>query len=448
MKSDLPVISIVGRPNVGKSSLFNRLCGKRHAIVHELEGTTRDRIELEVTIGRKSFKLIDTGGMLPEEEDELYGLVEIEIKKAIHSSDLLVFVCDGGRGLTPFDADLGKLLRKSGKRIVLAINKTDNEKRRLGLVDFYELGLGEPLGISCLHNKGINRLEKEMTRAAPEHSALETQARQPIRIAIVGRPNVGKSSFLNKVLDEERALVHEKPGTTRDSVDSYFEKDGILFLLVDTAGIRHAKKVKTAVDAYSMMRSKGAIDQADLAFLLIDGMEGLAKDDGKIFDYIVEKGKGCVIVINKWDLVKEIEMSKYAEAVVRRMPDASKFHIKFVSARTGRNVREAFDVAKILKTNLDMFIAAGDLRKFLKEIRPEEVSISKRRKIPKFYYMIQVSVTPKEFRVFVNDPLRVTDFHTSFIENRLRERFPLRGVPLKFTYRKLKRTKNIKEVTK
>lgn len=437
-----PRVSIVGRPNVGKSSLFNRIIKRRHAVVFEKEGTTRDRIEHRVNIKGKNFILVDTGGFTAREEGELSRLVKNQIEKAIGRTDVLLFLCDVETGPLPLDSDLARLLRKSGKRIILVVNKVDNEKRKENLFDFYELGLGEVFDISCLHNRGLERLLGQVLEVLPESSLSGIETAHPIKIAIVGRPNVGKSSFLNKVLDEERAVVHEKPGTTRDSVDSYFEKDGILFLLIDTAGIRHKRKVKTAVDQYSMMRARQAIDHSDIALLLIDGMEGVTADDMRIFDYIKEKGRGSAIVVNKWDIVKAIEQSRYREAIVRKMPEARNFPIAFVSAKTGKNVLDTFNLTKTIKTNLDLLINTSTLKMFLKEANPESVTISRRRKQPRFYYMVQASVFPKEFLVFVNDPLRVTDFHTAFIKNRLREAFPLKGVPVKLIYRKLRRTKD------
>ena len=436
MSKRIPVISIVGRPNVGKSSLFNRIIGKRHAVVEKREGTTRDRIEKHVNIKGKNFILVDTGGFLPHGKDEIQVLIKAQIERAVLSSDALLFVCDGEKGLLPLDMDLASRLRKSGKKMILVINKIDNEKRKENILDFYQLGLGEPFGISCLHNLGVKELLDEVVDAIPLYSEAEIEKYHPIKVAICGRPNVGKSSFLNKVLDRERVIVHEKPGTTRDSIDTYFKKDGIMFLLIDTAGIRHRRKVKEAVDIYSMMRAKASIDRSDIAILLIDGMEGVTNDDVKIFDYIKGKGKGCVIIVNKWDLVKGIEMAKYREAILKRVPEARNFPIAFVSAKTGRNVLDAFNLVKAIKTNLDLFIDTGTLNDFLKEIRLENVSVPRRRKYPRFYYMAQIGTSPKRFLAFVNDVRAVSSFHTAFIENRLRENFPLDGVPIRIVCKK------------
>ena len=445
-KEDIPVISIVGRPNVGKSSLFNRIIKKRHAVVEETEGTTRDRIEQPVNAGGKSFILVDTGGFLSRGEDDISRLVKNQIEKAISSSDVLLLVCDGKTGLLPLDEELAGLLRKSGKKIVPVVNKTDNDKIRENLFDFYRLGLGEPCAVSSLHNLGIENLLGEITDVMPFRSGTDIERGHPIKIAIVGRPNVGKSSFLNKVLDEERVLVHDEPGTTRDSVDTLFRKDGITFLLIDTAGIRHKRKVKSAVDVYSIMRARDAIIRADVALLLVDGMEGVTKDDARIFDYVREAGKGCVIIVNKWDLVKEIETARYKNAVLRKIPEARNFPLAFVSSKTGKNALKTFNLVKSIKTNLDLFIDEDTLSDFLKSIRPADVGTSRKRRIPRFYYMAQVSTSPKEFVVFVDNPKDVADFHTAFIENRLRESFPLAGIPVRVKYRKRPKAKDrIKE---
>ena len=440
--SGLPVVSIVGRPNVGKSSLFNRIVGKRHAVVEEREGTTRDRIEKPVSIRDKRLMLVDTGGFLLSSEDEIYALVKKQVEKAVGFSDVLLFLTDGADGLLPLDIDLARELRKSGKKIMLAVNKIDNEKRKKeNLFDFYRLGLGEPFGISCLHNRGLKELLGGILNLLPERSEAEIEKRRPIKIAIAGRPNVGKSSFLNEVLKEERAIVHEKPGTTRDCVDTYFTKDGISFLLIDTAGIRHKRKVTSVVDIYSMMRARDSIDRSDVTFLLVDGMEGVTTDDIKIFNYIRESGRGLAIIVNKWDLVKGIETARYEGAVIKRLPDARNFPIAFISAKTGRGVLKAFNLAPAIKTTGDLFIDTETLRDFTDEIKPEKVTLPRRRRPPRFYYMVQAKTFPKEFFVFVNDLRAVTPAHTAFIENRLRERFPLLGVPVRITYKKLRGTK-------
>ena len=397
MEDKLPVVSIVGRPNVGKSSLFNRVVGRRHAVVEAREGTTRDRIEAPIKIKNRDLILVDTGGFIAHGNDEMSTLVKIQIEKAIFSSDMLLFVCDGEKGFLSLDMDMAALLRRSGKKILLVVNKIDNEKRKDILYDFYEMGLGDPFGISCLHDKGIKNLLNEVSKIVPKRSEVQIEKNHPIKITIAGRPNVGKSSFLNKVLDEERVIVHEKPGTTRDSIDTYFNKDGILFLLVDTAGIRHKRKVKTAVDIYSMMRARDSIDRSDITLVLIDGMEGVTNDDIKIFEYVREQGKGCAIIVNKWDLVKEIEQKRYENAIIRRWPAAKHFPISFVSAVTGRGVLNAFNLVKTIKTNSDLCMDQDTLQEFLKSASPEDVKIQSRKKRPWFRSMKQVSTFPKEF---------------------------------------------------
>lgn len=438
----IPVVAIIGRPNVGKSSLFNRILKRRHAVVEEREGTTRDRVEKFITLKDKSFKLIDTGGYIPKDTDKMSVLVKNQIENAVKFSDILLFVCEGENGIMPIDRAIANLARKSGKKVILVVNKMDNEKRKESINEFYELGLGEPFPASCLHNRGVNPIIEEIEKILPANSVILPDEKNPIKIAIVGRPNVGKSSFLNKVIEEERVIVHDEPGTTRDSVDSYFEKDGILFMLIDTAGIRHKRKVKNAVDVYSMMRAKESIDSADVVLLLIDAFEGVTSDDTKIFDYIVERGRGCAIIVNKWDLVKGVERSRYESAIAKKMPETRNFPVTFMSVKNGKNVLSAFNLVKAIKANMDLFISTATLRSFLKEISPENVRISRSKRIPIFFYMVLSHTSPKQFTIFVNDPARVTDSHISYIENRLREQFSLEGVPVKFVCKRLARPRS------
>ena len=443
MENSFPVVSIVGRPNVGKSSLFNRIIGNRHAVVEKKEGTTRDRIEKIIEIKNKSFLLVDTGGFMPKSNDRIDLLVKKQIEKALERSDMLLLVCDGEIGLSPLDLEVALIIRKSGKKIIPVVNKIDNKTREGNLLDFYELGLGEPRAISCIHDLGIEELFREIKDVIPERPESEAEKHRPLKIAIVGRPNVGKSSFLNGVLEEERVIVHEAPGTTRDAIDTYFKKDGMTYLLIDTAGMRHKRKVKFAVDVHSIMRARSSIQRSRVTFLLIDAAEGVTRDDAKIFDYIEKERRGCVIIVNKWDLVKGIETHRYKQAILRKIPEARKFPVEFISAKTGRNVLNAFNLAKAVNTNLDLFIDKDLLDEFLSSINPENVKIPRNKKRPRFYSMIQVNVFPKEFLIFVDDPRAISEFHTSFIENRLREKFPLKGVPIRLVYRRRPKLKTV-----
>ncbi len=441
----VPVVSIVGRPNVGKSSLFNRIAGKRHAVVGEREGTTRDRIEKRVEIKGKSLVLVDTGGFMLSGGSEIYALVKKQVEKAVGFSDILLLLCDGASGLLPLDTDLARKLRKSGKKIVLAVNKIDNKKmEEENLFDFYRLGLGEPFGVSCLHGRGMKKLFNGILDFLPDSRGAETEKSSPIKVAIVGRPNVGKSSFLNEVLKEERAIVHEKPGTTRDCIDTYFTKDGISFLLIDTAGMRHKRKVPRAVDIYSMMRARDSIGRSDVALLLVDGMDGITADDIKIFNHIRESGRGLAIIVNKWDLVKGAETSRYESAVIKRIPEARNFPVAFVSAKTGRGVLKAFNLAPAIKSNGDLFIDDRTLKEFTDEVKPGKIAAPRRGTAPRFYRITQSGIFPKEFSVFVNDTRSITPVHSAFIENRLRERFPLLGVPVRIRFKRFPRKKDRK----
>jgi len=425
-------VSIVGRPNVGKSSLFNRILRTRHAVVLKKEGTTRDSVEKSVMINGKNIIFIDTGGFLTGEKNELYALVKKQIERAVESSELLLFVCDGGEGLMPLDIDLAMVLRKMDKKILLVINKIDNEERRNNLADFYKLGLGDPRMASCEHKIGIEAIIDEVSALVGSSTEDDAKA-DPIKVACVGRPNVGKSSFLNKVIDEERLIVHEAPHTTRDSVDVYFEKDGLSFLLIDTAGMRHKRKIKFAVETYSIMRSEESVRRSDIAFLVIDGMEGVTSDDARIFDFIVNAGKGCVIVVNKWDLVKGIETSRYCNAIYKKMARARHFPVVFLSAKTGRNVKEAFNLISSIKTNSELSIDSEALKDFIE-------NMDSRNALP-ICSMRQTRLFPKEFTVYVRNPALIKNEHRAFLENRLRESFPLSGMSVKIFFKKRKRGK-------
>jgi len=426
-------VCIVGRPNVGKSTLFNRIIKKRHAVVHRTSGTTRDRVEALYEDEGGAFKLVDTGGFLKGSFDKISSLVKRQIERAIAQADILLFVCDISAGITPQDEELLPVLRRSGKKVFLVVNKADTEDLKEAAYDFYKFGLGDPYAVSAIHNCGIDILIEDVLKAARPTEAKE--AREVIyKVAIAGKPNVGKSLFLNTLLDEERVIVDSAPGTTRDSVDTYLKKDGDFFLLIDTAGIRHKRKVKGAIDVYSMMRSKEAIERADVTFLLIDGYDGLRNDDVRIFNFIIERGKCCVLVVNKWDLVKDMEMSAYKAAMIRKLPVIADYPIVFASAKTSRNVISAIDMVKYVSSNSERRVKTRQLNEFLKFFKRQSAKLTKR--LPKLYYIVQASVKPPTFVVFVNDTELVKKEFTSFLERSLREKFFFLGSPIRITYRR------------
>ncbi len=433
----LPTVCIVGRPNVGKSTLFNRIIRSRRAVIHETSGTTRDRVEAAYkdSATGSGFRLVDTGGFLKATPDRMSSLVKKQIQHAISGADILLFVCDIRAGVTPQDEELLPIIRKSSKKTFLAVNKADNRSFEENLYDFYRLGLGNPYPISAAHNRGINTLIEDILKSLESAKKGETE-KVVYKIAIAGRPNVGKSFFLNTLLNEERVIVHNAPGTTRDSIDTYFRREGSLFLLIDTAGIRHKRKIKEAIDVYSIMRSKEAIKRSDTTFLLIDGYDGLRNDDVRIFDFIVKSGKCCVIVVNKWDLAKRIEMADYKNAMIRKTPPLQNYPIIFASAKTGRNVLAAADMVKYVMANTDTKIETRRLNDFL--LKMKRVSRKLTKRIPKLCYMVQTETRPPAFLIFVNDTKLVTKEFSSFFERSIRRDFMLLGSPLRLAYRRKK----------
>lgn len=433
----LPTVCIVGRPNVGKSTLFNRIMRSRRAVIHETSGTTRDRVEAvyKDSATGSGFKLVDTGGFMKATPDRISSLVKKQIQHAIAGADILLFVCDIRSGVTSQDEELLPVIRKSAKRAFLAVNKADNRSFEENLSDFYRLGLGNPYPVSAVHNRGINTLIEDILESL--ESVENSEAENVVySIAIVGRPNVGKSLFLNTLLSEDRVIVDNTPGTTRDSVDTYFKREGSLFLLIDTAGIRHKRKIKEAIDVYSIIRSKEAIKRSNTAFLLIDGYDGLRNDDVRIFDFIVKSGKCCVIVVNKWDLAKRIEMADYKNAMIRKLPPLQNYPIIFASAKTGRNVLAAADMVKYVMANTDTKIDTHRLNEFLSKMKRSSRKVTK--KIPKLFYMVQTQTRPPAFLIFVNDTKLVTKEFSSFFERSIRRDFMFLGSPLRLAYRRKK----------
>jgi GTPase len=436
----IPTISILGRPNVGKSSLFNRIIGERTSVTQHEAGTTRDKVERLITIEGRRVRLVDTGGYLVREQDRITSFIRKQVKDALKISDIIVFVCDCMAGVTPQDQEMVALLRGSAGKIILVANKADNKELIEGVSEFYQLGMGEPHAVSCSHKIGIEHIKQVISgRLKDVEHAEKLPESFPIKVAIVGRPNVGKSSLLNKLLNAERVIVDDVPGTTRDAIDTHFKEGGTDFLLIDTAGIRHARKVKKPVEAYSMMRSRDAIGRSDVALILVDGLEGVTKDDMRVVDFVIKNGKGCIICVNKWDLVKGITMERYKKAVLRKMPEAEGFPIIFISAKTGRQVVEVVNQARAVKTSLDLSFDEEALSDMIDQIRPDGVPVPRGGRIPRFFGMKMLEHTPKAFIVFVSNPRDVRPAHSRYITNNLRALFPLNGVPIKLIFKRRKK---------
>ena len=442
-------ICIVGRPNVGKSSLFNCLLGERRSVTLEQSGTTRDRVEAVMRVGKCCVKLVDTGGFHSGDKGEISEQVKQQIVWAMEEADSIIMVVDSSDGLTGADIEVANLLRTFNKEVKVVANKADNDGIAGLSYDFYRLGFGEPDAVSCIHRRGIKKLKNHILERVKKQGKPEiAQEKDVLKIAVVGRPNVGKSSFVNSLLSRKHAVVSDVPGTTRDSVDTFFSVDGSSYMLIDTAGIRHKRKIKTVVDTFSMMRSHDAVKRADVAVLMLDARDGVTKDDLMILDHIEEFGKGCLVVVNKWDLsegVEGVSMDEYRKSLVYASDRIGKYPLIFVSSVTGKSVLACLPMLKVLNTNLDMKTSTPFLNKIFEKHNPSMVSVPRRLKRPNFLYIVQSGKRPVEFRYFVSDPANVLSSHESFIENRLRESLPLTGIPIKVTFSRSRKERQKKD---
>ena len=429
-----PLVAIVGRPNVGKSTLFNRLVEERRAIVEDLPGTTRDRLYADAQWGGVAFTLIDTGGLVLWSEDELTMQVRRQVELAMAEAEVILFMVDVTEGLIAGDEEIAELLRVSQKPLFLVVNKADNEARRLAAAEFYSLGLGEPYPISALHGTGTGDLLDALVASFPPRE--EAEEVEGVRVAIVGRPNVGKSSLLNALLGWERAIVSESPGTTRDAIDTQISWDSQLVTLIDTAGIRRRGRVRTGVEQYSVLRALRAIQRAHVVVLLLDAPEGVTAQDTHIAGYAIEEARGILLVVNKWDLMKEVDVSEYAKEVRQAFRFIPYAPLLFVSALTGRKVGTVLETAlRVYQERLRRVPTSG-LNRLLREAVTSHSPPSKRGKRLRFYYATQAEVDPPTFVFFVNDPQLVHFSYRRYLENRLREAFGFEGTPLRLYFRR------------
>jgi GTPase len=440
-----PILAIVGRPNVGKSTLFNRIVGERAAIVADAPGTTRDRLYADADFAGREFTLVDTGGIVGEREvredgrGEITRLTREQAELAIAGADAILFLVDVEEGVMPGDYDIAEILRRTAKPVYLAVNKADNDKRRAEAVDFYQLGLGEPIPISALHGVGTgDLLEQIVAGFPPPPPATESEVPQ---VAIVGRPNVGKSSLLNAILGQERAIVSETPGTTRDALDTEMTWRGQPVTLIDTAGLRRRGKIEPGIEKYSSLRALKAIQRADVALLLIDAVEGPLAGDAHVASYILEENKGIVLVVNKWDLIERETntMEEYTARVRAAFNFVPYAPILFVSAKTRQRVASVLDAALRVRSELRTRVSTAELNDLLREAIAEHAPPSKGKRVLKFYYVTQVDVVPPTFVFFVNHKDLVHFSYERYLENKIRGRWDLTGAPIRLIFRQHKK---------
>ena len=431
-----PILAIVGRPNVGKSTLFNALAGENISIVKDAPGVTRDRIYAEVNWGGYDFTLIDTGGIEPESNDILLRQMREQAEIAIETADVIVFLVDGREGMTAADEEVATMLRKSNKPVVLAVNKLDAPKFNDAIYEFYALGLGDPIIISAGQGLGLGDMLDEVCAHFPPEA--EEEGEHPLNIAVVGKPNVGKSSLVNAILGEERCIVSNIPGTTRDAVDTLFTLDGEPYVLVDTAGIRRKRAVEDeTIERYSVIRSLAAVRRADVVLIVVDAEQGLSEQDVKIAGYVHEEGKPSVLVVNKWDLIEKDTntMNKFKKDMQVDLAFMDYVPFLFISAKTGQRVNKLLAAAKESYTQSIRRITTGTLNDIVNEAisMTEPPAMSGKRL--KIYYATEVSVQPPTFVIFVNDEALVHFSYKRYMENYFRKTFGFAGTPIKIIFR-------------
>ena len=433
-----PVVAIVGRPNVGKSTFVNRLIGNRKSIVDDLPGVTRDRIYFDVEWLNKQFTVIDTGGIIPGDEDDIMVSIYDQAKIACNEADKIIFIVDGKDGINPIDYDIANILRQSGKPIFLAVNKIDSHNAALMTADFYSLSLGEPVAISALHGSGgVGDLLDMVTEGFSIDEA-EQEKDKTIKIAIVGRPNAGKSSIVNSLLGEKRVIVSDVSGTTRDSIDSRLEYEGQEYIIIDTAGIRKKSKVTYGVEKFAVDRAIRSIRECDVALLVIDATEGISDQDKKIASIITEAGKGMIISINKWDLIenkKSNTINKFEKELVNEIPFLDYVPKIYVSALTHQRLNQIFTKTNEVYEQATKRVATGLLNKVINEAYVMNPPQSVKNKRLRILYTTQVDVQPPTFVLFANNATLMKDHYKRYIENKLREAFGFFGTPIRISLR-------------
>jgi GTPase len=435
-----PIVAIVGRPNVGKSTLFNRLVGRRMAIVHDEPGVTRDRHYADAESYGRSYTLIDTGGFDPESDDPMTQGINRGVDLAISEADVVVCVFDGQQGLTDSDRQAVNLLRKSGKPVVYAANKADSPRTEAEATDLYRLGVPQLFGVSSLHGRGIPELEEAIAKALPPlvESTPEEGGDDLIRVAIIGRPNAGKSSLLNRLAGEERVLVDDRPGTTRDSIDTLVERDGRKFVLIDTAGIRRKSKVlnqDSIVEGVSVLHAIRAIEHAEVVVLMCDAADGVSEQDAKILGLAVERGRGIIIALNKTDLMEKGALSKAEERAKEKLSFAPYAPVMKLSVKTGRGVTPLLEQVVKIHENFNKRVGTGKLNAFFESVLQTHPPPTQGGKAPRLYFVTQAQNRPPLFVVMTNAPDAIHFSYHRYIANQLRKHFGFEGVPIRIRYK-------------
>ena len=435
-----PVVAVVGRPNVGKSTLFNALAGERISIVKDTPGVTRDRIYADVNWLDYHFTMIDTGGIEPDSRDVILSQMREQAEIAIATADVIIFLTDVRQGLQDSDSKVADMLRRSGKPVVLVVNKVDSfEKFMPDVYEFYNLGIGDPFPISAASMLGLGDRLDEVVKHFPDYAKDEEEDERP-KVAIIGKPNVGKSSLINKLAQEDRVIVSDIAGTTRDAIDTDITYDGKEYVFIDTAGLRRKNKIKEEIERYSIIRAVTAVERADVCIIVIDATEGVTEQDAKIAGIAHERGKGIIIAVNKWDAIEKDDKTIYRHTekirqILSFMPYAE---IIFISAKSGQRLNKIFELIDVVIANNSMRVATGVLNEIVTEAVAMQQPPSDKGKRLRIYYTTQVAVKPPTFVIFVNDKELMHFSYTRYLENRIRETFGFRGTALKFIIRERK----------
>ena len=433
-----PIVAVVGRPNVGKSTLFNALAGDKIAIVKDTPGITRDRIYADVNWLDYAFTLIDTGGIEPDSSDVILSQMRNQAQIAIDTADVILFIVDVKQGLVDSDMKVADMLRKSRKPVLLVVNKVDDfNKFLIDTYEFYNLGIGDPIPVSAANRLGIGDMLDKVVEYFPQENELEEEEDERPRIAIVGKPNVGKSSLVNRLIGENRVIVSDIAGTTRDAIDSPVKYNGKEYIFIDTAGLRRKNKVKEDLEHYMIIRTVSAVERADVVILLIDANEGVTEQDAKIAGIAHERGKGFIIAVNKWDLVEKNDKTiyRFTEKIRQTLSFMPYAELLFISAKTGQRTGKLYETIDAVIENTTLRVSTGVLNEIMSEAVAMQQPPSDKGKRLRLYYITQVSVKPPTFVIFVNDKELMHFSYTRYIENQIRNAFGFKGTPLKFIIR-------------